>query len=163
MCDPAGMRPFIADFPAVAESLIQGVQRVAVGRIVDDKAKQLMASLLGFPELEAPPVAAGMWAATPVLPIGFIKDGRRLNYFSIVTTVGTPQTVAAQELRIECMSPPTRRPKGCTPFCWAKARHDANLGTKSARAVGASRLADFVLLIDRTNQVLYLTKHKSCE
>ena len=46
-----------------------------------------------------------MRAATPVLPIGFIKDGRRLNYFSMVTTVGTPQTVPAQELRIECMFP----------------------------------------------------------
>ncbi|MBV8885413.1 MAG: hypothetical protein JO235_15660 [Chroococcidiopsidaceae cyanobacterium CP_BM_RX_35] len=28
-----------------------------------------------------------------------------LNYFSMVTTVGTPQTIAAQELRIECMFP----------------------------------------------------------
>jgi hypothetical protein len=36
---------------------------------------------------------------------GLAKDGRVLNYFSMVTTVGTPQTVAAQELRIECMFP----------------------------------------------------------
>jgi len=28
-----------------------------------------------------------------------------LSYFSMVSTVGTPQTVAAQELRIECMFP----------------------------------------------------------
>jgi hypothetical protein len=35
----------------------------------------------------------------------FIKDDRVLNYFSMVTTVGTPQTVAAQEVRIECMFP----------------------------------------------------------
>jgi hypothetical protein len=28
-----------------------------------------------------------------------------LNYFSMVTTVGTPQTVAAQELRIESLFP----------------------------------------------------------
>jgi hypothetical protein len=41
----------------------------------------------------------------PVIPIGFMKDGQVLNYFSMVTTVGTPQTVAAQELRIECMFP----------------------------------------------------------
>jgi transcriptional regulator with XRE-family HTH domain len=105
MFDPAGMRPFIADFPAVAESLIQRVQRESVGRIVDDRTQELLTNLLAFPDLEAPPVAAGMRAATPVLPIGFIKDGRRLNYFSMVTTVGTPQTVAAQELRIECMFP----------------------------------------------------------
>jgi hypothetical protein len=28
-----------------------------------------------------------------------------LNYFSLITTVGTPQTTAAQELRVECMFP----------------------------------------------------------
>ena len=40
-----------------------------------------------------------------MIPIGFVKDGHVLSYFSMVTTVGTPQTVAAQELRIECMFP----------------------------------------------------------
>ena len=42
---------------------------------------------------------------TPVIPLGFVREGRVLNYFSMVTTVGTPQTVAAQELRVECMFP----------------------------------------------------------
>jgi transcriptional regulator with XRE-family HTH domain len=105
MFDPAGMRPFIADFPAVAESLIQRVYRESVGRVVDDRTKALLASLLAFPEIDPPPVAAGAPAAAPVIPLSFVKDGRRLNYFSMVTTVGTPQTVAAQELRIESMFP----------------------------------------------------------
>jgi hypothetical protein len=37
--------------------------------------------------------------------MSFVKDDQFLNYFSMVTTVGTPQTVAAQELRVECMFP----------------------------------------------------------
>jgi hypothetical protein len=41
----------------------------------------------------------------PVIPLSFIKDGTVMNYFSMVTTVGTPQTISAQELRIECMFP----------------------------------------------------------
>ncbi len=41
----------------------------------------------------------------PVIPLRFVKDGDVLNYFSMVTTVGDPQTVAAQELRVECMFP----------------------------------------------------------
>ena len=41
----------------------------------------------------------------PIIPISFVKDGRVLNYFSTVATVGTPQTVAAQELRLACMFP----------------------------------------------------------
>ena len=41
----------------------------------------------------------------PVIPISFVKHGRVLHYFSMVATVGTPQTVAAKELRLECMFP----------------------------------------------------------
>lgn len=108
MFDPKGMRPFVADWPAVAENLIQRVYREAVGRVVDDKIKELLATLLAYPDVEpgwAPPKATSVQSVTPVIPIGFVKDGKQLNYFSMVTTVGTPQTVAAQELRIECMFP----------------------------------------------------------
>lgn len=31
--------------------------------------------------------------------------GERSRWFSMVSTVGTPQTVSAQELRVECMFP----------------------------------------------------------
>jgi transcriptional regulator with XRE-family HTH domain len=103
--DPEGMRPFIADFPAVAKSLMQRVHREAVGRIVDDQARDLLASLQAYPDIEPAIMAMSAPVATPVIPIGFIRQGRRLNYFSMITTVGTPQTVAAQELRLECMFP----------------------------------------------------------
>lgn len=108
MFDPDGMRPFVADWPAVAESLIQRVCRESVGRVVDDKTKDLLSALLSYPDIEpgwTAPKATSVPPATPVIPIGFIKDGKVLNYFSMVTTVGTPQTVAAEELRIECMFP----------------------------------------------------------
>ncbi|MFT4133638.1 helix-turn-helix domain-containing protein [Labrys sp. (in: a-proteobacteria)] len=106
--DPNGLRRFIADWPAVARSLIQRVHREAVGRIIDDKVKELLAALLAYPDVEpawTSPEAASPLAAMPVIPIGLVKDGRVLDYFSMVTTVGTPQAVAAQELRIECMFP----------------------------------------------------------
>ncbi len=41
----------------------------------------------------------------PMIPLSFVKDGVRLSYFSMITTVGTPQTVTAEELRLECMFP----------------------------------------------------------
>ena len=40
-----------------------------------------------------------------MIPLGFVRDGTVLNYFSMVATVGTPQTIAAQEMRLECMFP----------------------------------------------------------
>ena len=41
----------------------------------------------------------------PMIPITLVKEGVKLNYFSMITTVGTPQTVTAEELRLECMFP----------------------------------------------------------
>jgi hypothetical protein len=37
--------------------------------------------------------------------MGFMSHGVVLRYFSMVTTVGAPQNVMAQELRLECMFP----------------------------------------------------------
>jgi transcriptional regulator with XRE-family HTH domain len=106
--DPKGLRPFVADWPRVAESLIQRVYRESVGRVIDERIKELLGSLLAYPEVETewiPPKETTVQAVTPVIPIGLVRDGKVLNYFSMVATVGTPLTVAAQELRIECMFP----------------------------------------------------------
>ena len=105
MFDPQGMRPFIANWHDVARSLFERVYRESIGRAVDQKTRDLLAELLAYPDVKSEwknPVAIGFM---PAIPIGFIKDDRVLNYFSMVTTVGTPQTVAAQELRLECMFP----------------------------------------------------------
>jgi transcriptional regulator with XRE-family HTH domain len=103
--DPSGMRPFVANWEDVAKSLFQRVYRESVGRVIDERTKELMAALLAYPDVKTEwknPIAL---SAMPVIPIGFVKDGKVFNYFSMVTTVGTPQTIAAQELRIECMFP----------------------------------------------------------
>ncbi len=111
MFDPDGMRPFVADWPAVAKSLIERVYRESVGRVVDDQTRELLDMLLAYPDVQpewkSPNATGGESpvSAMPVLPLGFVKDGHVLNYFSMVATVGTPQSVAAQELRIECMFP----------------------------------------------------------
>jgi transcriptional regulator with XRE-family HTH domain len=108
--DPDGMRPFIADWPSVSASLIQRVYRESLGRVIDDTTRELLAALRAYPDVlahahvEAEP-DAGSSAALPVIPLGFVKEGHVLNYFSMVASVGTPLSVAAQELRIECMFP----------------------------------------------------------
>jgi hypothetical protein len=40
-----------------------------------------------------------------VIPVAFRKGQLAVSYFSMVTTVGTPQDVTAQELRIESFFP----------------------------------------------------------
>ncbi len=105
MFDPKGMRPFIADWEALAKALIQRVHREAVGHIVDQKTRDLVTDLLAYPDVQPDWRAPERPGALPMIPMSFVKDGAMMNYFSLVTTVGTPQTIAAQELRIECMYP----------------------------------------------------------
>ena len=108
MLDPAGLRPFIVNWEAVAGSLIQRVYREAVGRVLDEKSQELVNSLIAYPGAK-PQWRAGAPADSasdlPVVPITFLRDGEKLGYFSMLTTVAAPQTVATQELRVESMFP----------------------------------------------------------
>jgi transcriptional regulator with XRE-family HTH domain len=109
MFDPGGMRPFIANWEDVAKSLFQRVYRESVGRVIDDKTRELLTALLAYPDVKAEWKNPIVLSAVPVIPIGFAKGDGLLNYFSMVTTVGAPQTITAQELRIECMFPADER------------------------------------------------------
>ena len=106
--DPTGMRPFIANWEEVARTLIQRVYRESVGRVIDEKSQDLISALLAYPgtkpEWRTPPVQRGP-SDLPVIPIRFMKDGETLSYFSMLTTLATPQAIATQELRIESMFP----------------------------------------------------------
>lgn len=108
MFDPLGMQPFVADWGTVSRSLLQRVHRESVGRVIDDETRQLLDDLLACPatprDWKTPPAPAAA-PSLPVVPIGFIHEGVVLRYFSLITTVGTPQSAAAQELRMECMFP----------------------------------------------------------
>jgi MmyB-like transcription regulator ligand binding domain len=106
--DPQGLRPFVADWDTVSRSLLQRVYRESVGHVIDDGTRRLLDELLAYPDVprdwKVPP-AQPSTPTMPVVPLGFVSEGEVLRYFSLVTSVGTPQTVAAQELRLECMFP----------------------------------------------------------
>ncbi len=105
MFDPAAMRPFVANWSQVAQSLFERIGREAVGGVIDEKMQALMAELKAYPDVPFDLEPARPSSASPVIPIVLALDGQQLSYFSMVSTVGTPQTVAAQELRVECMFP----------------------------------------------------------
>ena len=105
MFDPKGLRPFVANWEAVAASLFQRVHREAVGGVLDEAMRVLVDELLAYPGVKLDWRVADVPSTSPVVPIGFVLDGVRSDWFSIVSIVGTPQSVAAQELRLECMFP----------------------------------------------------------
>jgi transcriptional regulator with XRE-family HTH domain len=100
------LRPFVANFEATGEALIARVHREAVGGIPDPRTLALLDEVLSLPDVpeawRTPDFAS---TASPVLPIHFAKHGVEVSYFSLVTTVGTPQDITLQEIRIETFFP----------------------------------------------------------
>jgi transcriptional regulator with XRE-family HTH domain len=106
MFDPEGLRPFVANWEAAAEALIQRVHREAVGGVPDPETVALLDEALAYPgvpskwrvpDFRTPP--------PPIVPVEFEKDGLALSYFSTVTTLGTPQDAMLQEIRLESFFP----------------------------------------------------------
>jgi transcriptional regulator with XRE-family HTH domain len=103
MFDPDGMRPFIEDWDEVASGLLQRVYREDIGHVTDKRTIELLDRLKKYPgvkELRVP-----RKSQAPILPITFVRSGERISYFSMISTVGLPQDITAQEFRIECMFP----------------------------------------------------------
>lgn len=103
--DPAGLRPFVVDWPATARMLLARIFREAPGHAIDAGTRQLVDQLGRYPEVDTRQGAPEPDVASPLIPLTFTKDGTTLSYFSLVTTVGAPQAVATEELRLECMIP----------------------------------------------------------
>jgi transcriptional regulator with XRE-family HTH domain len=103
--DPAGLRPFVVDWPATSRMLLARVHREALGQVIDPGTRKLLDELETYPDVETRRRAPAPDASSPLIPLTFAKDGATLSYFSLITTVGTAQAVTAQELRLECMIP----------------------------------------------------------
>jgi transcriptional regulator with XRE-family HTH domain len=100
------LRPYVANWDETGEALVQRVHREAVGGVPDRVTRELLDQVLaldGIPARWRSPDFAH--TPLPLLPIRFAKDGRELSYFSLVTTVGTPQDITLQELRVESFFP----------------------------------------------------------
>jgi hypothetical protein len=105
LLSPAGLRPFLVNWQDVAIYFLRGVQADASADGTPESAdffRRLLAHpgvppLIHVPALEEPPA--------PVLVMHFCKDQTSLRLFTTIATLGTPQDVTVQELRIECFFP----------------------------------------------------------
>jgi transcriptional regulator with XRE-family HTH domain len=106
MLAPDGLRPHVLDWAAAAAALVARVHREAVGGVLDEATRRVLDEVLAYPGVperwRSPPADD---PPLPVIPITFVKGGLSFRYFSTVTTLGTPQDVSLQELRIECFFP----------------------------------------------------------
>lgn len=103
---PSGLRPHIVNWEEVAEALIGRVHREAVGGVVDEATASLLRDVLAFPDVPAHWRMLNLDTPfAPLIPVIFRQESRTFNYFSTVTTLGTPQDITLQEIRIECFFP----------------------------------------------------------
>ena len=109
--DPAGVRPWVLNWEAVAEALVQRVHRESLGGVPDAGTAALLGEILAFPGVprrwRVPDLLAPF--PRPYLAVQFRKGGLVRDYFSTVTTLGTPLDVTLQEIRIECFFPADER------------------------------------------------------
>lgn len=106
MFHPDGIRRHISNWHEVAEALIRRVRKEALGGVTDERAQRILDEVLDYPGV--PQELRTLDPATPqlpIVPVHYVRAGRRFDYFSTVTTLGTPQDVTLQELRIECFFP----------------------------------------------------------
>jgi len=99
------LRPVLVNWQEVAMQLLRSVQTDAMTDGTQETA-DLLQRLLTYPSvpdlsqmpvLEEPP--------PPVLAMHFRKGQTTLRLFTTIATLGTPQDVTVQELRIECFFP----------------------------------------------------------
>jgi transcriptional regulator with XRE-family HTH domain len=102
---PGALRPLIVNWREVALYFIRGVRADALADGSRESAA-LLERLLGYPDVPA------LWEApaltevqAPVLTIRFRKGNVALDLFTTLATLGTPQDVTVQDIRIESFFP----------------------------------------------------------
>jgi transcriptional regulator with XRE-family HTH domain len=103
---PLGARRWIVNWDEVGRHLLDRAERELAHTTDDEPAAALLAELRGYTDLPARRHPSGpVSAADLLLPIHIRKDGLELRVFSTIMTLGTPQDVTLQELRIETFFP----------------------------------------------------------
>ena len=99
------LRPHLTNWSEVVRYFVRSVEADAVADATPETAA-LLDRLLGYKDVRA--TISQLPSSSddaPILPMHFEKDGTRLRLFTTVATLGTPQDITLQELRIESFFP----------------------------------------------------------
>lgn len=103
--DPAMQRPFIVNWPQVAQQMLARARREALGRGADARAPHIERALAypGVPKAWRQPDFAV--SVDPVFTVRLARDGVAIAFINTITTFSAPQSAAIEELRIESCFP----------------------------------------------------------
>jgi len=98
---PDVLRPFLLNWEEVVRYFIRTVEADAASDGSDETAA-LLERLLSYPGVRSLlKISILEESSGPVVPMHFRKDNVALSLFTTLTTLGTPQDITLQELRIE--------------------------------------------------------------
>ena len=104
--EPGPMRDQLRNWAAVVPALLDRAHREAIGGVLDRETAELVRDLRGRPDvarlLTEPDLSPG---TAPIVDLHFDMAGTSLRFFSVVSTIGAPIDVTAQELRVEAFFP----------------------------------------------------------
>jgi transcriptional regulator with XRE-family HTH domain len=105
LLSPAVLRPFIVNWEEVALHFLHSVQADAIADGTAESSS-LLARLLSYEGLPALLQSTALEdAPRPLLPIHIRKADTSLHFFTTIATLGTPQDITVQEIRIENFFP----------------------------------------------------------
>jgi transcriptional regulator with XRE-family HTH domain len=102
---PDVLRPFLVNWTDVVRYFVRGVEADAAAD-GSDETLALLDRLLAYDGVrQALKAATPERSNGPVLPMHFRKGGTTLALFTTIATLGTPQDITTQELRVESFFP----------------------------------------------------------
>jgi transcriptional regulator with XRE-family HTH domain len=105
LVSPAVLRPFVVNWQEVALHFLRSVQADAIADGTPE-SNQLLTRLLAYEDVGDLMLSPSVEEAPrPLLPIQLRKDEVTLRLFTTIATLGTPQDVTVQEIRIESFFP----------------------------------------------------------
>jgi hypothetical protein len=105
MIEPGPVRDHVANWDEVVPALLERARREAVGGVLDQDTAELVERLRSREDVRRLEITAAPTATAPVVDVRFRVDGATYAFFSVISTLGTPVDVTAQELRVEAFFP----------------------------------------------------------
>lgn len=101
---PRGLRPQIVNWTELAHVILERVERECVACPLDTERQALRDEVRTYPGI----AELGHASPAPGEPLAVVhlrREGAEVRLFTMLTTIGTPLDVTAQELAIECYFP----------------------------------------------------------
>jgi transcriptional regulator with XRE-family HTH domain len=103
---PDALKPYIVNWDEVASHLVARLHREIAASPGDDDRRRLLTTLLSIPDVPADwRVPAPGRTAAPFVTVHLRNETLELRLFTMLTSIGTPLDVTAEELHVETYFP----------------------------------------------------------